>query len=375
MTPTDFGAIVAIALAASLIIALLGGLVLRIGRRMSLAAQIGVLVASTAFATVASVVAVAKWMLISAHDLTVVLYVAVVAGTVSLAFGLVLGRFVSRNLRSLTLAAQRIGEGGVVDSDSAVAGAEFRALADELATTSQRLDTFRRREQRLESGRRDLVAGISHDLRTPLAGIRAMSEALEDGLVDDQSRYFGQMRVKVDQLTGMVDDLFELSKIDSGLLRLNITEVSLYDVVSDAVADLGPLAQSRNISVDAANREDLTVRADARELSRAINNLIVNAVQHTPDGSPISVVAGRSVDGRPSISVIDQGGGIADEDIERIFEPGWRTTSARTPLAGGRTAGAGLGLAIVQGILRAHSGEAVVRNVPGGCRFDLLLPI
>jgi signal transduction histidine kinase len=375
MTPTDFGMIVAIALAASLIIALLGGLMLRIGRRMSLAAQIGVLVTSTAFAMVASIVAVAKWMLISAHDLTVVLYVAVVAGIVSLAFGLVLGRFVSRNLRSLTLAAQRIGEGGVVDSDSAVAGAEFRALAHELATTSQKLDTSRRREQRLESGRRDLVAGISHDLRTPLAGIRAVSEALEDGLVDDQSRYFGQMRLKVDQLTGMVDDLFELSKIDSGLLRLNITEVSLYDVVSDAVADLGPLAHSRDITVDAANREDLTVRADARELSRAINNLIVNAVQHTPVGSPISVVAGRSVDGRPSISVIDQGGGIADEDIERIFEPGWRATAARTPLAGGQTAGAGLGLAIVQGILRAHSGEAVASNVPGGCRFDLLLPI
>jgi signal transduction histidine kinase len=355
-------------------VTLVCGSLLRFAARMPLTGQLAVLVASTALTVMASVVTVARLMLISSHDLNVVLYVAIVASIVSLALSLILGRFVTRNLGSLTQAARQIGEGALVAADSGVTGAEFRALAGVLEATSQKLERSRAREAQLESARRELVAGISHDLRTPLAGIRAMSEALEDGLADDQPRYFAQMRVKVDQLTSMVDDLFELSKIDSGLLKLNLTEVSLYDVVSDAVAELGRLADGRTVRVEAAHRDDLTVTADARELSRAISNLLINAVQYTPDGSSISVIAGRAADGRPSISVIDQGGGIAEADLARIFEPGWRSTSARTPLAGGTSSGAGLGLAIVRGILHAHRGEATARNIPGGCRFDLVLP-
>jgi signal transduction histidine kinase len=374
MSLPDFLTIVGLALAASLAVALIGGLALVLLRRAALPVQLGVLVATAAAAVVASMVVVAQWMFLSQHDLTVAIDVAAVAGIVSLVFSVLLGRVVSRNVRTLTLAARVIGEGGPATAIEGSASAEFRVLAKELQETSRKLDESREREAKLEDARRELIAGISHDLRTPLAGIRVISEALEDGMVDDQDRYLRQMRVKVDQLSGMVDDLFELSKIDSGMLALETTEVSLYDIVSDAVADLGPLADGRQITVESTSVDDLTVTADPRELARAIDNLLTNAVQHTSAGTPIRVIAGRSADGRPSISVIDQGGGIPEDDLSRVFDAGWRGTAARPPLAGGRTGGAGLGLAIVRGILAAHRGEATVTNIPGGCRFDLVLP-
>jgi len=374
MPIADLIVIAGITLGISLVVAFVGALVLLGMRRAPLAAQLAVLVAVAAIAVVASMVGVANRMFLSQHDLTVGIYVAVMAGAVSLVFSVLLGIAVSRNFRRLTVAARDLGDGRLIKSAPLGSTAEFRALALELGATSAKLEESRKREQQLEAARRELVAGISHDLRTPLAGIRAISEALEDGMADDQDRFLQNMRIKVDQLSGMVDDLFELSKIDAGMLTLSVSQVSLYDVVSDAVADLGTLAHGREISVESSDVDDLTVRADPRELSRAIGNLLTNAVQHTPAGTPVMVIAGRSADGRPTISVIDAGEGIPDVDLGRVFEAGWRGSGARTPLAGGRTAGAGLGLAIVAGILRAHDGEATVRNVPGGCRFDLVLP-
>jgi signal transduction histidine kinase len=374
MPSSDTIHIVAIALGVSLVVALLGAAVLLLLRRAPLAVQLAVLVGFGAASVVASLLAVANWMFLSQHDLTVGIYVSVIGGGVSLLFSVALGLVVSRNFRRLTAATRGIGDGEAVVAIDTGSSAEFRTLALELGATSRRLEESRLREQRLENSRRALIAGISHDLRTPLAGIRAMSEALEDGLVDDQQRYLRQMRVKVDQLAGMVEDLFQLSRIDSGLLTLTLTDVSLYDIVSDAVADLGPVAEGRPISVHASSIEDLTVRADPRELSRAMRNLLTNAVQHTPAGTSVSVIASRQPDGRPSVSVIDSGGGIPESDLERVFEPGWRGELSRPPLVGSTSGGGGLGLAIVAGILKAHSGEVTVRNVPGGCRFDLILP-
>jgi signal transduction histidine kinase len=371
---SDLVAVASIALATTAIVGGLAVVALLLLRRASLIVQVCVLVLAAIVSVVASMVGVANEMYLSEHDLTVAVAVAAISGVVSLVLVAVLGWLVARNSRALSLAARRIGAGERLESAGRYSNSELNALADELVATSAKLAESREREQRIESSRRELVAWISHDLRTPLAGIRAMAEALEDGIAPDPARYHRQMRIQVDQLSSMVDDLFELSKIDSDALHLSLKEVSLYDVVSDTVADLRPASRGRDIRVEAPLAQDLVVMADPRELSRAIGNLLMNAVQHTPEGSPITVAVDL-VDDRAMVSVIDAGGGIDENDLDRVFEPAWRGSKARTPsLHDGSSSGAGLGLAIVKGIMSAHRGEVSVRNVPGGCRFDLLLP-
>jgi signal transduction histidine kinase len=368
-----------LSLAISLAVGGAAVLLLMLLRRSSLIVQGCILVFASLLSVVLSMVGASWLMYLSPHDLTVAVNAAVISGVVSLALFAALGAVVVRNARSLSNAARRIGLGERVDALDRQSGAEFSALADELVATSTKLAESREREQRAEQSRRELVAWIAHDLRTPLTGIMSMAEALEDGLATDPARYHRQMREQVTRLSAMIDDLFELSKIDSGTLRLVVEEVSLHDIVSDTVADLGVLSAGREIHLASDRDGGVTVRADPRELSRAVSNLLLNAIQHTPPGSPITVTA-SVVDGHPTVAVIDTGGGIEEEELERVFDAGWRGTPARTPQTQPvvdsplRSSGAGLGLAIAQGIARAHRGEVTVQNVPGGCRFDLILP-
>ena len=377
MTASAFAAVAGIALGCALVVGALGLLALRLLSRGSLVAQIVVV----AFATVASVVsgtaAVASLMYLSAHDLIVFYAVAGVAGVVSLVMAAVLGRSLARDNKYFRAAAASIGRGESVISPDRHTSMEFAALAGELAATADRLTESREREERIEASRREIVAWISHDLRTPLAGIRAMAEALEDGMAPDPERYYVQIRGQVDRLSSMVDDLFELSKIHSGALQLSLERVSLYDLISDTVADLAPVALAKSLDLCFEGERGLMLQADARELARAVGNLVMNAIQHSPAGSAIVVSATRHVDGRAIISVVDAAGGIPEPDLGRVFEAGWRASEPRTASAwgtGGRSGGAGLGLAIVRGIAEAHHGLVTVTNVGNGCRFDLVLP-
>jgi signal transduction histidine kinase len=381
MTVAMFLTVAGIALGCALVVGALGLLALRLLSRGSLVTQLIVV----AFATVASVVsgtaAVASLMYLSEHDLTVFYSVAVVAGIVSLAMASVLGRSLARDNRYLRAAAASIGRGESVISPERHTSTEFAALAGELAATADRLTESREREERIETSRREIVAWISHDLRTPLAGIRAMAEALEDGMAPDPTRYYEQIRGQVDRLSGMVDDLFELSKIHAGALKLAFDRVSLYDLISDTVADLAPVALAKSLDLRFEGERGLTLQADARELARAVGNLIMNAIQHSPAGSAIVVSAirhaGGHAGGHAIISVVDAAGGIPEQDLARVFEAGWRASGPRTPAVGtgaGRSGGAGLGLAIVEGIVRAHAGQVSVTNVGAGCRFEVLLP-
>lgn len=170
------------------------------------------------------------------------------------------------------------------------------------------------------------MAWISHDLRTPLAALQAMAESLEDGVAQDPARYHRQIRGQAEVLTGMVDDLFELSKIQSGTLRLRPETMSLYDLLSDSVADLHPVAVARGITLRESRTGDLTVRGDPRELSRVLNNLLVNAIQHTEEGGEILISACEAPEDHVVLSVTDSGGGIPEEDLALIFDAGWRGT-------------------------------------------------
>ena len=383
MTPDVLLVVSLFALACAVVVGGAGLLTLRLLSRTSLVLQLMVIALATVVSVVGGMAAVASQMYVSRHDLTVFYSVAGVAGLVSLAMAAVLGRQLARDSRTLRSAAASIGRGERVAATDRQSNNEFTALAGELAATGERLAESRARENQIEESRRELIAWISHDLRTPLAGIRAMAEALEDGMVEDPERYYTQMRGQVDRLTGMVDDLFELSKIHSGTLRLTLQSVSLYDLISDTVAGLWPIAEAKSLDLRFAGETGLTILADPRELSRVVGNLVMNAIQHSPGGSSIVVsVTARAGSGSGSgsadhavISVTDAAGGIPEQDLGRVFEAGWRASGPRTPAAEPLGAGgAGIGLAIVQGIVQAHHGEVRVFNVPNGCRFEVLLP-
>lgn len=218
----------------------LGACVLLLIRRRSLSLHLTVVAAVGVTAMLAGTLAVAQAMFLSGHDLSVVTTVVLMAAVVSLATALLLGRWVAARSRALALAARSFGDGGDFTSPGGPTTAELTELSRELEATSTKLAESRERERALESSRRELVAWISHDLRTPLAGLRAMSEALEDGVAAEPARYLRQIRTEVERLNGMVGDLFELSRIHAGTLALSPSRISLYDLVSDALAGADP---------------------------------------------------------------------------------------------------------------------------------------
>ncbi|CAN3978129.1 sensor histidine kinase [Kitasatospora purpeofusca] len=353
---------------------LLGWPAVRLLRRRSMALSLFCVAVVTVLAVTSGTFTVAQAMFLSAHDLGVVITVLAMAAVVSLCTAALLGRQVVAGSRALTEAARTVGSDTGFAAPAHPLGRELAQLSGELAATSARLAESRAREQALEQSRRELVAWISHDLRTPLAGLRAMAEALEDGVAEEPDRYLARIRTEVERLTGMVDDLFELSRIQAGSLSLSLSRVSVYDLVDDALAGAHALARQRGVRLEGRQVEPEPVEVDSREITRVLGNLLVNAIRSTPQDGVVAVSARREAD-EVVLSVTDGCGGIPAQDLPRVFETGWRGTAARTPRpaeAGG--SGAGLGLAIVRGIVEAHAGRARVHNVAGGCCFEIALP-
>lgn len=375
MTLPHLAAVSLMALVSAVVVGLIAFVALRLLSKSSILLQLCVIVLAAVLSIASGMWMAASAMFVNADDLTVFTFIAAVAGVVSIALAVLLGRAFVRNSQALIAATRRIGTAEPAAGTGRQSNNEFAALAEELTATNWRLAESTAREKRVEKSRRELMAWISHDLRTPLAGLRAMTEALQDGVVADPAVYYQRMSNQIASLSGMVDDLNELSRIHAGSLTLSMESVSLYDLVSDTVAELGPVAQSRSITLTGEGAPELVVRGDPRELSRVVGNLVMNAIQHSPPGSPILVSASDGPDGHAVVSVIDAGGGIPEKDLDRVFDAGWRASDARTPEPSGtRTAGAGFGLAIVQGIVQAHRGRVSVQNIPGGCRFDVYLP-
>jgi signal transduction histidine kinase len=251
--------------------------------------------------------------------------------------------------------------------------AELAGLSQELECAHRRLAEARDRERALEASRRELIAWVSHDLRTPLAGLRAMAEALEDRVVVDQqtvSRYHAQMRDETDRLSLMIDDLFELSRIHTGVLRLSRVLVGLDDLIGEAMMSAEPLARAKGVLLR-GQAGALPVFVDAAEVGRALRNLVINAIRHTPSDGAVEVL-GNEESGMALVSVSDSCGGIPAEHLPRVFDVAFRGGTARTP---GPGEGAGLGLSIARGIIEAHSGQIAVRNVGPGCQFVIRLPL
>ncbi len=324
-----------LALLGSLPVAVLGGWLLHRMRRRSITASVTVLVLIPVLAALAGVLAVSGFMY--SPQLATTLAVCAVVAAVSVPAGLWLGRGIARD---------------------AIWQREVRD-----------------RERAAEASRRELVAWISHDLRTPLAGIQAMTEALSDGVVsrpDEVADYLARIRRETERLSGMVDDLFRLSRITSGAMHLTLSAVPLGEVVSEAVAAETVAAARKGVRVRADDHAEWpVVLGSDPELARVVRNLLSNAIRHTPPDGSVVVAAG--VRGREAYLRVDDGcGGIPEPDLERVFDVAFRGSPARTPAGG---SGAGLGLAITRGLVEAHRGKINAQNLGPGCRFEVVLPL
>jgi signal transduction histidine kinase len=240
---------------------------------------------------------------------------------------------------------------------------------------SAELGTSFDRERAVEQGRRDLVAAISHDLRTPLSSIRAMLEAIDDGVVTDSAtvqQYHAAMHDQVGRLSRLIDDLFELSRLDAGEPGLRLSTVDLNELVNETVDSLRPSAEARGIRLTVQpHPSGVGATVDPDQLQRVLVNLIHNAIRHTPRGGSVAVAL--QFKGREwTVEVVDSGEGVPLADADHIFDRFYRGEKART-----RTddAGAGLGLAIAKSIVEAHSGRIWLESErPQGAKFVFTLP-
>jgi len=229
------------------------------------------------------------------------------------------------------------------------------------------------RLRRLETVRRDFVSNLSHELRTPLASLRALAETLQDGALEDlpaAHRFVDQIQIEVDALTQMVNELLELSKIESGQFALDLTPVAAYDLLESASQRMQLQAERANLALRVECRNDLpNVRIDVQRLEQVLVNLIHNAVKFTRPGGEVVLFA-DSVDDSVRFAVRDSGVGIPAEEVSRIFERFYRVDKSR---AG---SGTGLGLSIAKHIVEAHGGKIWAESVEGkGSTFYFTIPV
>jgi signal transduction histidine kinase len=225
------------------------------------------------------------------------------------------------------------------------------------------------RERALEAQRRDLITAVSHDLRTPLASLRLMAEAIDEGVVEDpptMRRYAAEMRRSAESLGTLVDDLFELVRLEPEAIATEARRATVEEVVATALAACGAHADRKGLRLET----ELDGAADARcspRIGRVLQNLVQNAIRHTPADGTVRVEAERHP-GSLRLTVSDSGEGIPADALDRVFDPFWRGDAART------SEGSGLGLALSKRIVESLGGEIEVDSDPArGSRFAVLL--
>ncbi len=338
----------------------------------------------------------ARLMFISQHDFPLLVLLLLFAAVVSLGLGYALSQALAQRVAVLHRGAAALA-GGDLAARVAVSGAdELAALAAQFNQMAGQLARAAAERERMELARRDLIAAISHDLRTPLASLRAMTEALADGLVDDpatNARYLATMRGQIGHLSGLIDDLFELAQIDAGALRLELQRASLDDLISDALEGIRPQAAAKGVRLHGSVAPEVgSVLVAPQKIERVLYNLVTNAIRHTPGDGTVTITAsselrvlsaeltGSDRETQHStlntqnwvvVEVADSGEGIAPEDLPWVFERFYRGEKSRSRATGG----AGLGLAIARGIVEAHGGRIWVESAQGcGARICFTLP-
>jgi len=341
----------------------------RLGLRLQLAATylVGVVI------VLVNLIVTSGLMFLSNHDWSLLSLLLIFSGAVSVFFAFFLSAQLGRQVDKIVLGAQQVAAGHL-ETRVAVGGSkELSELARTFNKMASQLEGSFKKQHEMEQNRKELVAAISHDLRTPLASLRLMAEAVSDGVADEaQSRVFLQrMRGEVEYMTGLIEDLFELSQLDAGAIKLHCERGNLADLISDTLESLRAQADSKHQKLEGAILTELPeLSFDSRKLQRVLNNLVGNAIRYTQEGGEVLIVAQQKQD-HMKVCVIDNGEGIPAADLERIFEPFYRGERSR----GREQGGTGLGLAIARGLIEAHGGLIWAENLAKGSRFTFELPL
>lgn len=319
----------------------------------------------------------ARAMFISSHDFAVVLTMLLFAAILSVGFSLLCAAPMANRIERVRMGAARLSEGKAGAEIPVQGWDEISALAQEFNSMAHSLREASEREREMEKARRDLIASVSHDLRTPLAATRALIEALADGVAADEEteeRYLKSASRELEHLSRLVDDLFELARIDAGMLDLQLEEASLHDLISDTLASFQPQAEKQGVQlVGQVSGAIDPVLINPPRLQRVLHNLVSNALRHTPPDGTVTIRAEPN-DKQVRVEVTDTGEGIAPEDLPHVFERAYRGEESRTRLYAENSSGAGLGLAIARGLIEAHGGEIQAESHPGnGSSFRFTL--
>ena len=339
--------------------------------RASLRVRFAAVAALASAIGLANLALLAREMVVDEHDALLIAVLVAYAAATAIGVGLAAARSSSAALGRLADGARALADGDLTRRLGSVGGGpELEQLARTLDATAARLEESLHRERAIEAQRRDLIVAVSHDLRTPLAELRAMAEAIEDGVVEDHETvrvYSGRMSAAVASLGALVDDLFEFVQLEAGAIGAETERARLEDVVRSAIAACDGRASEKRLVL----RTDLGQAAGAAcspRLTRVVQNLLQNAIRHTPADGTVLVAARHAANGI-ELAVSDDGEGIDPAVAERIFEPFWRGDAARA------SEGSGLGLALAKRIVEGLGGSIAVESAPRkGSRFAVLLP-
>jgi signal transduction histidine kinase len=343
--------------------------------RLGLSLTLGYLAAAAL--TLLSVWLSARLMFLNAHDLRLAGLLLLFAGGISVSFGYFLSHSIARSVEELMQGAERLSRGDFAARVHPAGRDEVARLAQSFNAMAARLQRADAEARRQEAALRDFVAWASHDLRTPLASLLAMIDAMAEGVVEDAEtveRYLRQCQAEIARMRALIDGLFELARLDSGSPPLVLESCSLSDLVSDTLQGLTERARAKGVTLGGSvdPRVD-PLPAAAREIGRVLQNLVENALRHTPPGGSIELraeVEGEAV----RVSVRDTGEGISPEDLPHVFERFYRGEKSRTREGFG-DGGSGLGLAIAKSLVEAHGGTIWAESEPGkGTRVTFLIP-
>lgn len=317
---------------------------------------------------------IARVMFTSVQDVILTGILLLFTSGIVMSFGFFLSQTLTDRMEELAKAAEEIAQGNLAMRVPVTGNDELARLGNTFNDMAIQLDQMDIRQRDMRNMRNELLAWIGHDLRTPLTSIRAILEALADELVDDPAtikRYLATAQKETRYLSRLIDDLFDMSQMEAGGLRMDYQDNSLSDLISDTIESFTELAFKQGIILEGSVKKEIDpVYMDAQLIGRVLTNLTSNALRFTPSGGTVSIVAKR-IGKRVQVEVADNGDGIKAEDIPFVFEQFYRGEKSRSR----QTGGTGLGLAIARGIVEAHGGQIRAESTVGvGTRMIFTIP-